>query len=154
MRSIVARVSACSSASAIARHSSARVYRDAKFKGVTSTRASPLNPRARAAATVKSITRPRTYGPRSFMRTTTLRPLCLLVTRAYEPNGRERCAAVSEPGDKRSPLAVFPPEPPYTDAVPVCELATDEKVAIATMQQNVTTRRVIIFASPHEYRRE
>jgi hypothetical protein len=55
---------------------------------------------------------------------------------------------VSEPCDKRSPLAVFPPEPPYTDAVPVCELATDEKVTIATMQQNVTMRRVIILARP------
>jgi len=88
-------------------------------KDVTCTCARPLKPRARAAAMVRSITRPRTYGPRSFILTTTLRPFVLLITNARVPKGSERCAAVSALADKLSPLAVFSPEVPYVDATPV-----------------------------------
>ena len=51
------------------------------------TGASPENPSARAAAGERSMTRPRTNGPRSVMRTVTERPLLLLVTRTWLPNG-------------------------------------------------------------------
>src|SRR5262249_36113571 len=73
------------------------------------TRASPLKPRALAAAGVRSMTRPRTNGPRSLIRTTTLRPLLLFVTRTRVPNGSVRCAAVKPLGFARSPLAVRSP---------------------------------------------
>ena len=42
---------------------------------VNDTGARPLTPIARAAAGLKSMTRPRTNGPRSLIRTTTERPL-------------------------------------------------------------------------------
>jgi hypothetical protein len=74
------------------------------------TGARPENPRARAPAGVRSMTRPRMKGPRSLMRTTTLLPLRLLVTRTCVPKGRVRCAAVNPPGLARSPLAVLLPE--------------------------------------------
>jgi peptidoglycan hydrolase-like protein with peptidoglycan-binding domain len=65
---------------------------------VTSTGARPLKPSARAAAGVRSMMRPRTNGPRSLIRTVTLRPLRLLVTFTFVPNGSVRCAAVRPPG--------------------------------------------------------
>src|SRR5262249_10722506 len=45
----------------------------------TFTGARPENPIARAAAGIRSMMRPRTNGPRSLIRTTIDRPLCLLV---------------------------------------------------------------------------
>jgi len=73
------------------------------------TRAMPLNPRARAPPGVRSIIRPRTNGPRSFILTTTELPLLMLVTRTFVPKGRVRCAAVKAPDLTRSPFAVFGP---------------------------------------------
>jgi len=52
-------------------------------------------PIARAAAGVRSMTRPRTNGPLSLMVTRTDLPLLRLVTRAREPHGNDLCAAVS-----------------------------------------------------------
>jgi hypothetical protein len=69
----------------------------------------PENPRARAAAGVTSITRPRVNGPRSLIRTTVERPFWVFVTRIIVPNGSERCAAVMFSGLNASPLVVFPP---------------------------------------------
>src|SRR6266849_3553172 len=45
---------------------------------VSDTGARPSTPRTRAAPGLRSITRPRTYGPRSLMRTVAERPLRLL----------------------------------------------------------------------------
>src|ERR1700681_1967473 len=70
----------------------------------TVTGASPENPSARAAAGVTSMMRPLTKGPRSLTVTTTDRPLLRLVTRTFDPNGRDRCAAVSAPGFNLTPL--------------------------------------------------
>ena len=47
---------------------------------VSDTGARPLTPIARAAAGLKSMTRPRTKGPRSLIRTITARPVRLLTT--------------------------------------------------------------------------
>jgi hypothetical protein len=58
------------------------------------TRATPLNPRARAPLSVSSMIRPRTKGPRSFNLTTTDLPLPMFVTRIMVPKRRVRCAAV------------------------------------------------------------
>ena len=73
------------------------------------TRAMPLNPRACAPAGVRSIIRPRTNGPRSFILTTTNLPLPTFVTRTFVPKGRVRCAAVKASDRTRSPFAVFGP---------------------------------------------
>src|SRR6478735_4970183 len=70
-----------------------------------------------AAARDRSSTRPRINGPRSLTRTTTLRPLWLLVTLIFVPKARERCAAVSVAAFMRSPEAVLE-LPPYQDAPP------------------------------------
>src|SRR5262245_21215704 len=67
-------------------------------------------PMARAAPNARSITRPRTNGPRSLMRTTTDRPVRTFITLTLVPNGSERWAAVNPCGLKRSPLAVFEPD--------------------------------------------
>src|SRR5437868_694550 len=98
------------------------------------TGASPDMPSARAAAGVRSITRPRTKGPRSLMVTTTERPLLRLVTRTLVPNGRLLCAAVYALALAYSPLAVFPPL--YTEAIPLwvaaksgVEITIDENIA-------------------------
>jgi len=72
------------------------------------TGATPEKPSRCAAAGVRSMIRPLLKGPRSFIRTMTVRPLRKLVTRTIVPKGRERCAAVSFPGANNSPLAVFP----------------------------------------------
>src|SRR5580658_796875 len=52
--------------------------------------------------------RPLVNGPRSLMRTMTVRPLRRLVTRTMVPNGSVRCAAVSLDGENVSPFAVLP----------------------------------------------
>jgi hypothetical protein len=62
-----------------------------------------------AAARLRSMIRPRPYGPRSTMRTTTVLPLRWFVTLTCVPNGKVRWAAVSPLGPVRSPLAVRPP---------------------------------------------
>ncbi len=54
-------------------------------------------------------------GPRSLMRTTTLLPFLVLVTRTRVPSGSERCAAVIACLSKRSPDAVIC-DSPYHDA--------------------------------------
>ena len=66
-------------------------------------------PRAFAAAWLTSRTRSFTHGPRSFTRTTTLRPFSTFVTRRRVPNGIVRCAAVSLFMSKASPEAVASP---------------------------------------------
>src|SRR6478736_2136873 len=77
-------------------------------------------PSARAAPGVRSITRPRTNGPRSFILTSVERPLFLLVTATTVPKGSVRCAAVSASSRSCSPLAVpLPDDRSYTDANPV-----------------------------------
>src|SRR5690606_22573970 len=53
----------------------------------------------------RPITRPRTKGPRSLMRTTTLLPLRTLVTLTCAPQGSVRCAAVLRPILSSWPLA-------------------------------------------------
>src|SRR5487761_1714488 len=73
-----------------------------------------------AALGVRSTTRPRTYGPRSLMRTTTDRPLRRLVTRMRVLNGKLRDAAVSPSARKLSPLAVR--KPAYHEAKPMRSL--------------------------------
>src|ERR1044072_8036036 len=67
----------------------------------------PTIPSLRAAAFVRSITRPPTKGPRSLMRTTTDLPVFKFSTLTFVPNGNERCAAVIAPGSQRSPDAVL-----------------------------------------------
>ena len=64
------------------------------------------NPRRSAAARVTSRIRPRTKGPRSFMRTTTHFPFCRFSTLTFVPKGKDRCAAVSAVGLQSSPEAV------------------------------------------------
>lgn len=66
-------------------------------------------PSASAAADETSMTRPPVNGPRSLMITTTLRLFFKLVTRAFEPKGSVRCAAVKSP--TFFPLAVRPLSP-------------------------------------------
>ncbi len=60
----------------------------------------------RAAARLTSIIRPRPYGPRSVILTTTVLPLRTFVTRTLVPKGSVRWAAVSPSGPQNSPLAV------------------------------------------------
>ena len=55
----------------------------------------------------RSITRPRTKGPRSLMVTTTLFPLLVLVTFTTEPKGSFLWAAVLRSCRYGWPLAVF-----------------------------------------------
>ncbi len=70
-----------------------------------------------AAPRVRSITRPRTKGPRSLMRTTTERPLLRLSTLTRVPKGRLRWAAARAFAFILSPLAVLVPML-YHDALP------------------------------------
>src|SRR5947207_7435325 len=67
----------------------------------------PMKPSWVAAPRERSSMRPLTNGPRSLMRTTTLRPLFLLVTLSLVPNGKLRWAAVNAAGFMRSPEAVL-----------------------------------------------
>jgi hypothetical protein len=73
------------------------------------TIAVPPMPSTRAAPVDRSMHRPFTNGPRSFIRTVTLRPVKCEVTVTCEPNGLARCAAVIAFGSMRSPDAVRPP---------------------------------------------
>src|SRR5262245_17294351 len=75
------------------------------------TRATPLavRPMTWAAALERSMMRPAMKGPRSLMRTSTLRPLAKCVTRTRVPNGNVRCAAVRALGLKRAPEATICP---------------------------------------------
>src|SRR6266850_1791174 len=59
-------------------------------------------------------------GPRSFTRTMTHRPLCMLVTLTHVPRGSWRCAAVNWNMSYGSPLAVVLPWNclPYQEALP------------------------------------
>jgi hypothetical protein len=66
-------------------------------------------PMARAAAGDRSMSLPRTHGPRSLMRTVT-HPLWQ--TRIWVPNGSLRWAAVMAAQFSRSPLAVLWPQRP------------------------------------------
>jgi len=67
------------------------------------------NPMARAAAGDRSMSLPRTHGPRSLMRTVT-HPLWQ--THIWVPNGSLRWAAVIAAQFSRSPLAVLWPHSP------------------------------------------
>ena len=62
----------------------------------TSTIAVPLRSMSSLAAAEydRSMMRLPTNGPRSFTRTTTLRPFCRFVTRTYAGSGNVLCAAV------------------------------------------------------------
>jgi hypothetical protein len=64
-----------------------------------------------AAASERSMMRrlPLPYGPRSLMVTTTCCFVRRLVTFTLVPSGKERCAAVNDLREKRSPLAVLCP---------------------------------------------
>lgn len=64
--------------------------------------------------------RPRMKGPRSLMRTITLRPFRRLVTRTFVPNLKLLWAAVMAFGFMRSPDAVLFPGRLYQDAPPHC----------------------------------
>src|SRR5690349_4130085 len=84
------------------------------------------NPMARAAAGDRSMSLPRTHGPRSLMRTVTH---LLWQTRIWVPNGSLRWAAVFAAQFSRSPLAVLWPHrpslPPYMLATSACAVATE-----------------------------
>src|SRR6187431_2659439 len=67
----------------------------------------PMKPSWPAAPFDRSSTRPLMNGPRSLMRTMTLRPLFLLVTLSLVPKGKVRWAAVIADGFMRSPDAVL-----------------------------------------------
>src|SRR5256885_15134987 len=62
-------------------------------------------------------------GPRSFTRTMTQRPLCMLVTLTHVPRGSWRCAAVNWNMSYGSPLAGGLPWKflPYQEALPTWE---------------------------------
>ena len=74
------------------------------------TSVSPENPSTRAPAGVKSMTRPSTNGPLSFMRTRVFRLFRLFVTSTTVPRGSSLCAAVSASSLSCSPLAVLFPD--------------------------------------------
>ena len=76
--------------------------------------------------------RPFTNGPRSFIRTLTLRPVECDVTVTWEPNGLERCAAVIALAFIRSPDAVRPP--PYREATQLSANAVEDKQATVKAQ--------------------
>jgi len=67
---------------------------------------SPLLPMARQAPRERSIARPAIKGPRSFIVTTTLAPLCSFVTLTLVPKAQLRCAAVIPLGLYGAPVAV------------------------------------------------
>src|SRR6218665_1685197 len=99
-----------------------------------------------AAALDRSRTRPRMNGPRSLMRTTTLRPLLRLVTFTLVPNRSERWAAVRSLAFMRSPEAVFEPsayhEAPPHPAAWASATNADEQAKTAAA---VTTERQNLF---------
>src|ERR1700747_3161727 len=93
---------------------------DVRWTTLTRTRHTPsfVSPILSGALRDRSRLRPLTYGPRSFIRTSTERPLPVFVTRTREPIGRVLDAAVSSWGLKASPSLVrWPTNPgPYQDA--------------------------------------
>ena len=85
---------------------------------------------ARAAPLERSITRPRTNGPRSL--TVTMTERSPWVTRSLVPNGSERWAQVIAFSLKRAPEAVLRPDSlPYIEATPekLCPVAPKEALA-------------------------
>jgi hypothetical protein len=91
----------------------------------------------RAAARDRSISRPRTYGPRSLIRTATHatddRQTCTMV-----PKGNVREAAVIASGLKRSPFAVFCGSP-YHDARSACAgMATHSNTTPISMVNRIS----------------
>src|SRR4051812_48555097 len=91
--------------------------------------------------------RPWVYGPRSLIRTTTLRPFRWFLTRTFVPIGSRRCAAVSRPGRDISPLAVFPPRYEYTDAIP-CSTANALPPPNHHATPNAATDKHILSITP------
>ncbi len=92
-------------------------------------------PMARAAAGDRSMSLPRTQGPRSLMRTVT-QPLWQ--TRIWVPNGSLRWAAVIAAQFSRSPLAVLwpqrPSDPPYMLATSACAVPSKNSSITAAMR--------------------
>jgi len=96
-------------------------------------------PMARAAAGVRSMTRPRTNGPLSLMVTRTDLPLLLLVTRAREPHGKDLCAAVSAFSLSDPPQATrVPLSRPYSVAMPSSALAELMRAATSAAIRMIT----------------
>jgi hypothetical protein len=97
-------------------------------------------PMARAAAGDRSMSLPRTQGPRSLMRTVT-QPLWQ--TRIWVPNGSRRWAAVIAAQFRRSPLAVRrpqrPSDPPYMLATSACAVPSKKSSITAAMRPEQTT---------------
>src|SRR5262249_29980097 len=90
----------------------------------------PISSSSRAAASERSMSRPRMKGPRSLMRTTTHRPV--RQTRTRVPKGSMRCAAVMALGLKRSPEAVRWPSL-YHEAISACAVAQAHSISAARM---------------------
>src|SRR5262249_60882324 len=80
---------------------------------------------ASAARGERSRMRPRVYGPRSLILTTTERPLSRFVTFAKEASGSERCAAVAVTVSRISPLAGCLPTRLYQAAFPSCPVPAE-----------------------------
>lgn len=97
-------------------------------------------PMARAAAGDRSMSLPRTQGPRSLMRTVT-QPLWQ--TRIWVPNGSLRWAAVIAAQFSRSPLAVLwpqrPSDPPYMLATSACAVRSKNSSITAAMRPEQTS---------------
>jgi hypothetical protein len=97
------------------------------------------NPMARAAAGDRSMSLPRTHGPRSLMRTVT-HPLWQ--TRIWMPNGSLRWAAVIAAQFSRSPLAVLWPHSPSLRpqmlATSACAVATENSSTNAAIRLQQT----------------
>ena len=95
---------------------------------------------ARAAAGDRSMSLPRTQGPRSLIRTVT-HPLWQ--TRIWVPNGSLRWAAVIAAQFSRSPLAVLWPQrpsgPPYMLATSACAVPTKNSSITAAMRPKQTS---------------
>ena len=116
------------------------------------TRAVPDIASCFAAARDRSMTRPRPWGPRSLIVTSTALPFCRLVTRARLPRGKRGWAAVSRFWLKIWPLAVFLPwnPGPYQEALPTCGplapassgmLADKAKTPSKTMREKLAVPR-------------
>src|SRR5215213_3644168 len=94
------------------------------------------------------MTRPAAKGPRSLMRTTTERPVRVLVIRTREPKGKLLCAAVKARVLNRSPLAVFLllNPGPYQEAAPVWIGLLSSATAGVAARARPRTRAVIAKA--------
>src|SRR6202030_122974 len=98
-----------------------------------------------AAAGVTSMMRPLVNGPRSLMRTMTVRPLRWLVTRTMVPNGSVRCAAVSLPGEKVSPFAVLPA---WVQIAAICDFSPARTGTADTAQTARQIAGLIMWRDP------